>query len=293
MKILVFTTLFPNSKMPNHGVFVKDRIVNLSKLYDIRVIAPVPYFPKLNINKRWFAFSQIPPEEYIEGVRVYHPRYFITPKFFRSLYGIFMFLSALTFVKRLKREFDFDIIDGHFIYPDGLAAVLLARTLGVKATLTARGTDINWYPKFKIIRRQIRYALRNAASIISVSDDLKDKMIGLGARYEDMEVIPNGVDFDKFYPESKSEARSALGINETKKALLSVGNLIEAKGFQFLLMAIALIKNRDLNLFIIGEGDYKKSLEALVRNLGLGDRVKFLGEVPHRELRKWYSAADL
>lgn len=293
MKILVFTTLFPNSKMPNQCVFVKDRIVNLAKLCDVRVVAPVPHFPPLKINKKWFAFSRIPLEEELDGLKVYHPRYFITPKIFRSLYGFFMFLDTIGFVKRLRKDFDFDLIDAHFVYPDGLAAVLLGKASGRKVIVTARGTDINWYPKFKFIRKLIRYCLKNADAIISVNEDLKDKMIALGTEADNIEVVHSGVDQNRFFPIPISEARERLGIDKNKKILLSAGRLIEGKGFQFLIKAMSLIEDDGLELFIIGSGDYKKQLAELISKLNLKNRVKLLGEMPHAELSKWYKAADL
>ncbi len=293
MKILVFTTLFPNSKMPNYAVFVKERVKSLAKVCDVRVMAPVPYFPKLNINKKWFAFSQIPPEEEIDGIKVYHPRYFITPKFFRSLYGLFIFLGALGFVRHLRKEFDFDLIDSHFVYPDGLAAVLLAKVLGKEVIVTARGTDINWYPGFKIIRKQIQYCLGKADAVVAVSNDLRDKMVALGVMPDLIKVIPNGVDNSIFYPLPKAAARNELGIGPDKKVLLSVGNLLEAKGFHFLIKAVSFIQQNDVELLIIGEGSYRRSLEELISKLNLNDKITLLGERPHKDIAKWYSAADL
>ncbi|MDP3791836.1 MAG: glycosyltransferase [Candidatus Omnitrophota bacterium] len=293
MKVLVFTTLFPNSKMPNHGIFVKTRVKNLAKVCDVRVIAPIPHFPKININKKWFKFSQVPTEEEIDGLKVYHPRYFVMPKFCRSLYAFFMFIDVLRFVKRIKKEFDFDVIDGHFIYPDGLAAVLLGAVLRKKVIVTARGTDINWYSNFWIIRTLIRYCLKRADAVISVNSDLKNKMVELGIDADKIKVINNGVDFSKFYAMSKTEAKRALGIANNKKVLLSAGNLIETKGFHILINAFSLIKNKDAVLYIIGEGPYRKNLEALIARVGLKDRIMLVGEVPHNELYKWYSAADL
>lgn len=292
MKVLTFTTLFPNKEMPNYAIFVKERILHLAKLCDVRVVAPVPYFPKFIVNKKWSKFSRIPMKEEIDGIKIYHPRYFIIPKLFRSMYSIFMYISLKGFIKKLNKEFNFDIIDGHFIYPDGLAGVLLAKKFDKKVVLTARGTDINWYPKFGIIRSLIRYTLKNANRIISVNNDLKDKMAALGADAGKIEVIPNGVAFDKFYPEDRIGARERLGLNRDRAMLLSVGNLIESKGFQFLIEALSLMRE-NIDLYIIGEGPYRKALNDVVEKSGLKKRVKFVGEIPHAELRKWYSAADL
>lgn len=282
MKILTFTTLFPNKELPNYAVFVKERIVNISRLCDVRVVAPVP----------WHKFSQIPKEETMDGLEIYHPRYFMTPKIFRSFYGFFMFLSVRGFVKKLKKEFDFDLIDGHFVYPDGLAAVLLGRIMGIKVCLTARGTDINWYPRFSLIKRLIQYTLNKADCLVSVNNDLKEKMMALGASGDKIHVVPNGVDFKKFYPISRAVARKDIGMPLDRKLILSIGNLIEAKGFDVLIKAISQI-NRPVDLFIIGEGPYRKRLELLIKKFSLGERIKLLGALPQTELCKWYSACDL
>lgn len=283
MKILTFTTLFPNKELPNYAVFVKERIVNIAALCDIRVVAPVP----------WHKSSRMPKEEIIEGVKVYHPRYFMTPKIFRSLYGFFMFFSLFMYVKHLKKEFDFDLIDGHFVYPDGLAAVLLGRVMGVKVCLTARGTDINWYPRFNLIRKLIRYTLNRADCLISVNSDLKEKMIALDAPEDKIHVIPNGIDFRKFYLISRAMARGETRLPLNRKLVLSIGNLIEAKGFDVLIKAISKVRRADVDLFIIGEGPYRKKLELLIKKLSLGERIKLLGALPQAELYKWYSSCDL
>jgi len=274
MKILVFTTLFPNKMMPNHGVFVKHRIMALAKEHEIVVVAPVA----------WHKSSHVPLEEEIDRLRVYHPRYFMTPKIFRSLYGFFMFLSVYAFMKRLKKKFDFDIIDAHFVYPDGLAGVLLGKALGKKVIVTARGTDINWYPQFRIIRKLIQWTLKRADFIISVSNSLKEEIIKLGISVEKIKVIPNGVDTNTFFmaPKKKSE-----------KIILSIGNLLETKGFRFLIEALSLIRRKDVSLFIIGEGSYRGKLERLIKKFNLEDRVKLLGIKPQKELYKWYSMADV
>src|SRR5262245_3133849 len=110
MKVLVFTSLFPNNIQPNLGVFVKERMAAVARIEgcEVRVIAPVPYQPPIRIGKRW-EYSQIAHQEVIEGMQVYHPRYFLIPKISMPFHGLFMFLSVLSFVKKIQRQFDFDL----------------------------------------------------------------------------------------------------------------------------------------------------------------------------------------
>ncbi len=102
MKILVFTSLYPNNVWPHHGVFVKERMTQFARLpgCQIKVVAPVPYFPPVKISSRWL-FSQVARQETIEGMEVHHPRYFMTPKIGMACYGMMMFLSVLPAVRRI------------------------------------------------------------------------------------------------------------------------------------------------------------------------------------------------
>lgn len=298
MKVLVFTSLFPNNVEPNKGVFIKERMVNVAKLCEVKVIAPVPYFPPIKIFKRWYPFFQVKKKEVIEGLEVFRPRFFIVPKIGMVFYGLFMFLSVLKPVKTIQKEFNFDLIDAHYIYPDGIAAVLLGKFLKKPVVVSVRGTDINFYPKFTLIRKQIIYTLKNAAKIISVCQALKDKMVKLGILSEKIEVIPNGVDIEKFKPFPRIKARKELNLPIDQKIILSVGHLVKRKGFQYLIDALSEIKNNGdkdstPTLVIVGEGLYRFKLENQIKELHLEKEVRLIGAKPHNELYKWYGSADL
>lgn len=283
MKILTFTTLFPNKVRTHHGVFVKHRVTHLAKDCEVRVVAPVT----------WYGSKNIPQQEDIGGVRVYHPRYFITPKILRSLYGLFMFVSTLGYVRRLAEEFRFDVIDANFAYPDGLAAVMLGRALKKKVVITARGSDVNMYSKRPLMRSLVKLALSRASSMITVSQNLKNEMVRWGLSPEKINVVPNGVDREIFYPSNKKIARKILGLPQDKKIVLSIGNLIRSKGFHHLIQALDELQDRSIILYIIGSGRYKPSLKRSIAKRGLHENVRFVSNVPHNNLQGWYSAADV
>jgi glycosyltransferase involved in cell wall biosynthesis len=298
MKVLVFTSLYPNNVWPEQGVFIKERMSKFALLQDcsVKVVAPVPYFPDLKFNWRW-AFSQVAQMEARDGIEVYHPRYFMMPKLGMTLYGVMMFLSVLATIKRIREKFDFDLIDAHWIYPDGLAAVLLGRYFKKPVVVSARGSDINLYSQFPIIRRLLRYTLQKADRVIAVSQALKEAMVGLGIAESKISVIPNGVDTKKFYPIPRKEARESLGLPEHGKVILSVGHLTAGKGFDVLLKTVALLlqqsSHENLHLIIVGDGLFRKELEKTSSMLKLGRNVSFTGSVSHEELFRWYSAADV
>jgi glycosyltransferase involved in cell wall biosynthesis len=297
MKILVFTSLYPNNVWPHHGVFVKERMTQVSRLdqCEVKVVAPVPYFPPIKISHRW-RFSQVRRYEIIEGVEVHHPRFFMIPKVGMALYGLMMFLSVLPLVQKIRKEFDFDLIDAHYLYPDAFAALLLGLFFKKPVVVSARGTDINLFTKFPVIRKLIQYTLRKSDGAIAVSESLKEVMVPLGIPKDKISVITNGVDPKKFYPFSKEQARNKLGLPD-RKIILSVGNLTPNKGFHLIIKALRLLLDefheKELYLVIAGEGEYRQALEGLIRSLGLSEHVRLVGSVPHEELYLWYNAADL
>lgn len=297
MKVLVFTSLYPNNVWPNHGVFIKERMSQFAKLdgCTVKVVAPVPYFPNLNFNWRW-KFSQVARRETRNGVEVYHPRYLMPPKVGMMFYGVLMLLSVLPTVKRLQKEFAFDLIDAHYVYPDGFAAVLLGLLFKRPVVVSARGSDINLYSTFPLIRKLLQYTLHKANKIIAVCQALKDAMVSLGIPADKIMVVPNGVDVGKFYRVPKSEARKRLGLPADKKVILSVGGLIPRKGVDLLIQAVNMVMSasdmKNLHLAIVGEGPSREEFTKLASSVGRPNAVQFAGAIPHEELYLWYSAAD-
>jgi teichuronic acid biosynthesis glycosyltransferase TuaC len=297
LRILTFTSLYPNKLNPVHGIFIHQRAKHLARRpgNSVEVIAPVPYFPTWLPVPRWRQFSQIPREEVIDGVRVHHPRYPLLPGISMPAHGMLIYLACVSLARRLHRENPFDCIDAHFVYPYGFAAVRMGRKLHLPVVVSARGTDINLYPSFHLIRPMLRWTLKRAAGVIAVSADLKNNMIALGIPETRIQVIPNGVDTERFQPRDPKSARKQLGLPDEGTMAVSVGSLIESKGHHLLIAAVATLKERfpELRLYVIGEGVYRAKLEELVREKQLQERIFLLGKRPNEELSLWFSAANV
>jgi glycosyltransferase involved in cell wall biosynthesis len=297
LRVLTFTALYPNKVNPLQGIFIHQRVKHLALRLgnSVEVIAPVPYFPAWMPGERWRKFSQIPREEVIEGVLIHHPRYPLLPGISMPVHGMLMYWSSLSLARRLHREKQFDCIDAHFVYPDGFAAIRLGKKLGIPVVVSARGSDINLYSSFRVIRPMLRWTLMHADGAIAVSADLKNKMIALGIPESKIRVIPNGVDAERFQPRDAKSARKQLGLPEDGAIAVSVGSLIESKGHHLLIAAVAALARSfpQLRLYILGEGAYRSTLEQLVHEKKLRDRVFFFGTRPNEELPLWFSAADL
>jgi glycosyltransferase involved in cell wall biosynthesis len=291
MKILTFSTLYPHAARPRHGIFVETRLRHLlsSGQVQSRVVAPVPWFPSRHPRfGEYAAHAAAPREEWRHGIQVLHPRYPVLPKIGMTLAPFLLALSVKPLFERVLAEYDFDLIDAHYFYPDGVAAILLGKRFGKPVVITARGTDLNLIPQYRLPRLMVRGAARQAAGVIAVARALKSDLVNLGVSAERIEVLRNGVDLELFRPIERGVARRRLGIHRT--TLLSVGHLIPRKGHDLVIQALARLPETDL--MVIGDGPEREALEALAMRVGVRDRVTFVNALAQEELRNYYGAAD-
>ena len=254
MKLLTFSSLFPNAVRPNHGIFVETRLRYLlaSGKAESRVVAPVPWFPFKNERfGDYAAFAQVPDEEVRYGIQVQHPRYVLIPKVGMSMAPALMAAAVKPVIGRIIDEgYDFDVLDAHYFYPDGVAAVKLGKYFNKPVTVTARGTDINLIPQFKRPRDMILWAANNADGIITVCNALKEEMVGLGVAPGLITPLRNGVDLQRFAPIDRAQARAELGIDGF--TLISVGALDPRKAHDLTIRALTMLPG--VTLLIAGRG---------------------------------------
>jgi glycosyltransferase involved in cell wall biosynthesis len=294
LRVLVYTTLFPNSVQPLMGNFVLEGMRFLLKFVDMSVTAPVPYFPNwIRFNSRWQNWAQVPGKEQFGGFEVQHPRYVVFPKLGMATHGVSMFAGTLQQVRRRLESADYDLIAAQYVYPDGFAAALLASVLNKPLVVSALGSDINLFSQFTVIRPLIRHVLRRSDGLIAVSHSLKERMVKLGCPAGNVAVIHNGVDPQKFIPRPQLEMRQQLGLPEDRPIVMAVGTLNDNKGFHILIEAVSRLRSSGVMLLIAGEGPRRGNLERQIRESRLTDNVRLIGAVPHGELSTWYNAADV
>lgn len=300
LKVLILTNLFPNPEQPGRGNFIALMVRELKRYAKITVISPLPWFPNLPILKRlgsWYQFAKIPFFSNSNGFPVYYPKYMVIPKLFGATQTITLALSAVKLVRRLVAEKKVDIINVHWVYPDGVAAVWIAKQAGVPVVISARGSDINLYGNYRFRRPQIKWALKNSDRITAVSKALSEKIVReLGVSKDKVIVIPNGVDSDRFRLLNKEEVRKQLGLEQNRKYLLFVGRLHEVKGLEYLIKALSILKMRKALSFetiLIGDGHLKKDLKRLIETNGVKDKVSMIGEKPNAEIPLWMNACDI
>ena len=294
IKTLLFSTLYPSSVRPGHGIFVETRLRELLKGGEVetKVVAPVPWFPSSSERfGQYGKFAATPRFEHRNGIDVYHPRYFLPPKVGMNIAPHTLARGALPTIRKLIEDgFDFDLIDAHYYYPDGVAAGFIAKLLKKPFVVTARGTDLSLIPNYPYPRQLILETAEAAAASIGVCKALMDNLGEIGADRAKLKVFRNGVDLERFRPEGRSIARAKLGLPDTR-ILLSVGHLVELKGHHIAIEALRLMP-ADTMLIIAGSGHERENLQALAQRLGVHERVCFAGHLANAELKWWYSAAD-
>ena len=297
MRVLVLSSVYPTPKLPNFGRMVRERIRRAGGRAEVAVVAPYPWFP-MNGWLRGREWTGVPAVEQRDGLPVHHRRFLSVPRFFKSLDGLLYFLSVFPLVRRLHRAHRFALIDAHFAYPDGFAAALCGRLLGVPVMITLRGSIVR-LATYRFHCPQLRLALAGAAGIVAVSDSLKAVAVSLGTPPDKVRVVPNGVDGTLFRPLDQAEARRDLGLPADGVILLSVGTLNEGKGHHRVIEALpeVLRAHPNAHLVIVGgerRGDtYRPVLERLVERRNLAAHVRMVGERPHAELPRWLAAADV
>lgn len=292
IKILTFSTLYPNAAQPTHGIFVENRLRHLleSGEIEVKVVAPVPWFPLTNpAFGKYGNFAKVPEHEVRHGIEIWHPRYWVLPKIGMSIAPLLMARAVRETVRNIREQgFDFDLIDAHYFYPDGVAACMVANRLGKPFVVTARGTDINLIPRHSLPKRWILWAANKSRAMISVCQALKNEMTKIGIAADKVTALRNGVDLEFFNPGNRAEIRKQLNISG--KTLLSVGYLIERKGHHLIIEALSRLP--DVRLYIAGEGEMSAQLHKLASDKCVADRVIFLGALDRESLRRYMVAAD-
>lgn len=293
-RILLFSSLYPSSERPGHGIFVQTRLRELlaTNAIEARVVAPVPWFYSTDPRHGDHAsMARTPTRETLHSIDTWHPRYLLPPKVGMHIAPYLMAAGALQTLRKIVGEgFDFDAIDAHYFYPDGVAAALLARWFGKPLVVTARGSDVNLIAQYMLPRHLMCWAARRADTTIAVSHALAARMREIGMPAQRIQVFRNGVDLVRFSPLPQSESRRRLDWPDAP-TLLAVGNLVENKGQHLAIDALTALP--EFRLCLVGDGPQSAALKAQARRLGVADRVLFCGRVGQDRLCLYYSAADM
>ncbi len=296
MLLITLSNLFPNDMQIRHGIFVRERLKHLLAHTEIEalravVVAPIPWFP-FGLRSELAKLKAVPAHSIDDATRteVHHPRYLALPLLGNITSPFFYALAARKMIRTLQQTDTDAIIDAHFGFPDGAAAVLLGKWTRLPVVVTHRGSDLNQMAEEPGIRQWVKWALRKADTIVTVSDALRQRALQLVHDLQHICVVRNGVDGELFKPApDRDSIRAKLDLK--RPTLLCVGNLLPLKGHDLVINALASLP--DFDLVIVGDGPSKVALTQQIEHLDLTHRVKLVDEISQAELVQYYQAADM
>lgn len=293
MRVLAVTNLFPNARRPLFSPYNRQQFAALGELCQVDVLATIPWFPGARLLGKWTVsgrMDDVPEAEEIDGLWVRHPRTLYVPRL-PSLSPVLLAGSLLPVVLPYRGKVD--VVLGAWAYPDGCAAVALARMLGVPAVIKLHGSDVNVLSEQPVPRMYMRRLLPRASRIVAVSRALGRRVASLGVDPGRIEVVYNGIDPNLFHLRDRAEAREVLGLPASERIILYVGNVLETKGVLDLAAAFELVSARQpsTSLVIVGDGAARAQCEEVAQRLG--PRMRLVGGRPLDEIGTWMAACDV
>jgi len=295
LKVLTLSRNYPNNVTELLGLWVARLVQHVAALCEVQVVAPVPYCPPLPGLPEYTRFRRIAAQRQEGNVTVYHPRFLVGPGYsFYNVEALMYYLGVRSAVDRLRRDFPFAVIHAHLSYPDGVVGMWLGQRYGVPVVVTEHACWRPWMDRYAFVRRQAVRAAQQIAFHIAVSTYVRTTIVHFTGAPDRVRVIPIGVDGSVFSPALKeSELHS--------RQILYVGVINHNKGVEVLLKAMQQLRQRqpDVRLVLVGGNFYpntrrqRERLQKMAEDLGLGDRVSFIGPKPPEEVARYMRESTL
>ena len=291
MRLLCLTNLFPDTSQPWRGL---DNATLLHAMRTERPEADIRVLCMRPSHGFWTRQTcQLKPRA---GDAVLKPTYHWYP-YLPKFGGMNDRLYALAVKKALKSlpsDWKPEALLVPWLFPDASGVNRVPELQGLPLLAVAQGSDVHQYLDMPARKKAI-LALGQRAHIITRSEDLRQRLLKVGASAEKVTAVYNGVDTKTFHPGDKMTARKVLGLPQDRRLLLFVGNFLPVKGLDLLIQAAALLKQEiPLHLVLIGSGPLEAALKTLCETSGLGlDHVSFVGRKEASEVAEYMRAVDV
>jgi teichuronic acid biosynthesis glycosyltransferase TuaC len=289
-RVAVVSSYFPWRADPYRGHSAYQTLRRMTQWAHIKAFCTIAAYPRWHqLQPRQHRYQRPEVYEAPEDMQAAYLEYPAVPLISRPING---WMCARSIEPHL-RAFQPDVILNYWLYPDGWAAVRVARKLGVPAVVASIGSDLRRIPD-PLTRHLTRRTLEDADATITVSSELRARALELGARPESTVAIVNGCDTETFQPRPRAEARGRLGIGAGAELLVYVGNLLETKGLRELWQAFAALapSRPELEVVLVGEGPLRSELETKTRAASLGSRFRMAGRATSAQVAQWMAASN-
>jgi len=292
MRLLFISNLFPDTSQPWRG------LDNVTLLHAMRALRPEVDMRVLCLRPgHCFWLGRGCAQKPRAGDEVFHPSYHWAPYVpkFGGLNDRLSELAVRRALRSLPADWSPDALLVPWLFPDACGVNRCRALAGIPLLTVAQGSDVHRYLDMPLRRRSILH-LAGRATIITRSEDLRQRLLRAGADERRVRTLYNGVDPGTFRPGDKAEARAALGLPTGGKMALFVGNFLPVKGLDLLIRAAAqarLALPEPLHLVMIGSGPLEAELMRLAESTGLGrSQLIFAGRKAPAEVAQFMRAAD-
>lgn len=246
-------------------------------------------------------------EEQVDGLHFYRTRprtgALATVPVLREISLVRDLESRLATVAREVRP---DILHAHSPVLNAIPALRVGHRLGLPVVYEVRafwedaavdhGTTGAWGPRYRMTRALETYALRRVSAVTTICEGLRGDIVGRGIPGDRVTVIPNAVDVDQFPGASGPDPSLQRELHlEGSRVLGFIGSFYHYEGLELLLRSLPLVLERapDVRVLLVGGGPEDANLRRQAESMGLGDRIRFLGRVPHGQVNRYYDLIDL
>jgi glycosyltransferase involved in cell wall biosynthesis len=219
--------------------------------------------------------------------------------------GPAMMVAGMATVTREARRLRPDLLHAHWLLPNGLIGAVASRLLGIPLVISVPGSDAQVANANPVFRALARFAMRQASLMTANSADLRDAVAALDPTVlHKFDLILYGADPTALKPDPTGVADlqahwiANQPITQSPShpvIVLCVGRMVYKKGFDTLIRALAepTLRDQDVLVVMIGEGDQKAEWQALAQTLGVNDRLRWVGNVPKDKIGLYYNACDV
>ncbi len=291
MRIALVTPMLPVPHDQTRGRYIHETARSLAKLAQVRVFFQSSRYPRIpGVKPRSFLHGEVGAGYALSGVDVEAFDYPALPVVSRGLNGL---VSSWALLPRV-RTFQPDLLLAYWVYPDGFAALRVAKALGVPCVVGALGSDI--HVRAGLNAMLTRRTIQGANALLTVSEAMRQTSIAdFGAEPSRVHTIVNGFNTSVFGPADQGQARQRLGLGADEQLVIYVGRFVEAKGLRELIAAAQRLAagNPRFRLALVGDGVMKAELMGMIEAAGLAGKVHLPGGLAPEMVAQWICASDV
>lgn len=289
LRIAVITRYFPSSGEPWQGRSAYQTLRALAGRAEVHVFYPNAAYPAF-VRPRTRLYDGLDASYSPPDVNVTYHDYPALPLISRPFNGMLAARELLPHVRAFRPDLIFSI----FVYPEGYAAVQIAKQLETPVVVMGIGSDIHSIAD-RFSAMHTRKVLREADYLVTVSDDLRQTALGMGARPDRSRAVLNGCDLSVFHPSDRPAARTSLGLKVDAPIVVYIGRMDVRKGLRELVEAsVSLHMGRpNLHVYMVGAGPDSAHIVSAIEATGAADYIHVLPPCAPDKVATWMAAADV